>query len=178
MGGHGKVVANTLDLLNKHVVFWNDDHQPATNEDEMIVAIGNSEARERIYTGFHESKKFPTVIHPSAVISASASIGEGTWIGANVTIGPDTNIGKCCIINNNSNVDHDCVVGDFSTVSPCACICGNVTIGNHVWVGASACIREKLSVCDNVMIGIGAAVVKSIQNEGTWIGVPAKQSFL
>ena len=165
-GGHGKVVAHTLRLLGKQVTFWDDDEQPKidADEDEMIVAIGNSNVRERVYDTYckpiffgssYTSKRFPTVIHPTASVAESATIGEGTWIGANVTIGPDTNIGKCCIINNNSNVDHDCVVGDFSTVSPCACLCGNVRIGKHVWVGASTCIREKIYICDHVVIGMG-----------------------
>jgi UDP-3-O-[3-hydroxymyristoyl] glucosamine N-acyltransferase len=56
---------------------------------------------------------------------------------------------------------------------PNSVVGGNVEIGRSTYLGSCSNIREKIKISDNVKIGMNAAVVKNIEKEGTYIGVPA-----
>ena len=48
-------------------------------------------------------------------------------------------------------------------------------IGLKTWIGAGAIVLNNLSICDNCIVGAGAVVIKDLEEEGTYIGVPAKR---
>ena len=64
-----------------------------------------------------------------AMLSTSASCGDGVQILAGSVVNAATVIGAGTIVNTNASVDHDCGVGDFVHVAPGATIGGGVTIG-------------------------------------------------
>ena len=184
--GHGKVVA---DIAAKNgyedIVFLDDDESlkgcagypiignsklAVDNDCDKIVAIGNSEIREKIQK---KLSNLITLIHPNAVISRRVKIGEGSVIMAGVVISSEVVIGKGCIINTCASVDHDCKIGDFSHISVGAHVAGTCEIGSRSWVGAGAIINNNINICDSCMIGAGAVVVKNINVAGTYIGIPA-----
>lgn len=184
--GHGKVIAD-IAVQNgyKDIVFLDDNInlKKCSNyevigktdlvnnlEGDKIVAIGNSVIRERILSKISAV----TLIHPNAVIAKDAIIGKGTVIMAGVVINPNVKIGDGCIINTSSSIDHDCFVSDFSHVSVGSHLCGNVTVGSHVWVGAGSIVSNNISICDNCTLGAGAVVIKDIDKCGTYVGVPAR----
>ena len=75
--------------------------------------------------------------------------------GAIVNTG--TIIGNGVILNTASSVDHECEVDDYCHVAVGAHLCGNVNVKEETWIGA------------------GAVVVKSVEETGTYTGVPAKK---
>lgn len=98
--------------------------------------------------GFH----FITIAHPSAIVSESTELGEGSQIMAGCVIQLGVRIGQCSIINTRSSVDHDCYVGDHVHVAPGCTLCGNVTLEENVFVGAgntlipSTIVREDMNL--------------------------------
>lgn len=186
-GGHGKVIAD-IAILNgyKDIVFLDDNKRlvecagfPVIGSiseakgiiGDKIIAIGNSEIRERIQRDIETV----TLIHPNSVIGNSVKIGAGTVVAAGTIINPDAEIGKGCIINTAASVDHDCIVEDYVHVAVGAHLCGTVHIGKRTWIGAGAVISNNVNICENCIIGAGAVVVKDIVDQGTYIGVPAKR---
>ena len=139
----------------------------------FIVAIGNNKIREKIVNML--DCKWYTAVHPSAQISDSVKIGEGTCVMANSVINADAVIGNHSIVNTGSIIEHDCKIGDFCHISPSATVCGVTTVGKSVWIGAGATVKNVLTICDNTIIGVGAAVVNDITEGGTYVGVPAKK---
>ena len=90
-----------------------------------IPAIGDTEMRKRwmeelMNAGF----VIPTLIHPTAIISSSAEVGNGTVICARATIAPGVCIGKGCIISGGATVDRGVVLADWSYVE-----CGEIVSG-------------------------------------------------
>lgn len=97
-----------------------------------VVAIGNNFLRMewldrlKLY-GY----KLPILRHPSAWVSGSAKVGEGTMILQNSVVNSNAVIGRGVILNIGCTIDHDCTVRDGchiclhsvvknqSTVSPC-----------------------------------------------------------
>jgi sugar O-acyltransferase (sialic acid O-acetyltransferase NeuD family) len=181
-GGHGKVVA---DATNKKCIFLDDNQdleqvvgsieqlqQIQQDDDQVIVAIGDNKTRLSLLDGLCS---VATVVHPSATVSESASLGKGTVVFANVVLNPETIIGRGCVINTGATVDHDCVLEDGVHISPGANIGGGVTIGCCSWIGIGASVRHGTTIGKNVVVGAGAAVVSDIPDGITVAGVPAKE---
>lgn len=82
---------------------------------------------------------------------------------------------KAVIINTGATVDHDDVICDYAHISVGAHIAGTVTIEKSTWIGAGAVVSNNLHICGRVMVGAGAAVVKNIEEQGTYVGVPARK---
>ena len=140
---------------------------------QFVIAIGNNAVRKAI------SERLPvkwyTAIHPSAVVSEYATIGEGTMVLANAVINPCATVGRHCIINTSSVIEHDNKIGDFIHISPLAGLAGNVTVGSLSQVGIGAAVRQGITICGGCVIGAGAVVVKDISEEGVYAGVPARK---
>ena len=140
----------------------------------FIIAIGNSNVREKIYKNM-KTVKWYTAIHPNASISSiGVKIGFGTVIMSNAVINTNTIIGKHCIINSSSTVEHDNKINDFVHVSVGARLAGHVTVGKHTWLGVGSTVINDVCICENCMIGAGAVVIGNIKKSGTYVGVPAK----
>lgn len=191
--GHGKVVADIAKKNGYQEIAFLDDAQenkqcsifPVVgktddadkySEAEFIVAIGNPQTRKRIQEKLKE-KGLPlaTLIHPSAVIGANVSIGEGTVIMAGAVVNPDAVIGTGCIINTCSSVDHDCSILDYVHIAVGSHLAGTVQVGERTWIGAGATVSNNINICSDCMIGAGAVVVKDVEEPGCYIGVPAKR---
>lgn len=183
-GGHAHVVADIIESEgNKVVAFLDDDLNKEDcsglisefnkyNDCEFIIGIGNADVREKI-SKFN--LKWHTAIHPSAIISKTAKIGEGTVVMPNAVINARTIIGRHCIINTGTIVEHDNKIDDFTHISVGVNLGGTVSIGKKTWVGIGSTIKNNISISDNVIVGAGAVIVKDINDFGTYIGVPARK---
>lgn len=184
--GHGKVIADIAALNGyKDIIFLDDDETvkecagypvvaktTEAPEGEIVVAIGNAEIRKQMME-FYESRRFPVLIHPMAVVAKDVCIGKGSVVMAGAVINPGTKIGQGTIVNTASSIDHDCILGDYVHVAVGAHLCGTVTVGDNTWIGAGTIISNNIEVCANCIIGAGAVVIKSLIEAGTYVGVPA-----
>ena len=183
--GHGKVIIEILEALGKCVDFVVDDN-PALVEllgyevrrntgiyKEAVVAIGSCQIRKKVVEEL-QVEKWLTVIHPTAVISSRADIGEGSVVMPNAVVNSCTGIGRHCIINTGATVDHDCRIGNFVHIAPGVHISGGVTVGDGTWIGVGACVKQGVKIGKGCMVGAGAVVVNDIPDGITAMGVPAE----
>ena len=56
-------------------------------------------------------------------------------------------------------------------------IAGTVHIGKGTWIGAGAVVCNNVNICGGCMVGAGAVVVKDIDEQGTYLGVPARKEL-
>lgn len=143
---------------------------------EVVIAIGDPMIRSKVVMSLPRETKYAKLIHPSAVISDWAEIGDGCIVCAGTIITTQIKIGQHAHLNLNSTIGHDCIIGDFFTSSPGVHISGECTIGSNVFIGTNTALREKLQICDNVLIGMASNVLKSILEPGVYIGNPTKKS--
>ena len=104
----------------------------------------------------------PTLIHPSAAVSASAQLGEGVLVFENAAIGPDAVIGDDCIINTGAIVSHDCKIHNHARISPGAVLAGNVTVGENSLVGMGVTVFAGVKIGRNVIIANGQNIMGNI----------------
>ncbi|EOI5067140.1 UDP-N-acetylbacillosamine N-acetyltransferase, partial [Campylobacter jejuni] len=123
--------------------------------------------------------KIVNLIHKSALISPSASVEEnaGILIMPYVVINAKAKIEKGVILNTSSVIEHECVIGEFSHVSVGAKCAGNVKIGKNCFLGINSCVLPNLSLADDSILGGGATLVKSQNEKGVFVGVPAKRKI-
>ena len=180
-GGHGMVASEiaTIDCL-----FLDDEQQEGVagkideldliqqDGDKVFVAIGDNKTRHAISQNV---APLAILVHPSAVVSQTAIIGEGTIVCAGAVIQAGAEIGKGCIINTGATVDHDCKLGDCVHISPGAHLGGNVSVGCCTWIGINASVNHGISIGERAIVGAGAAVVSDVVSDATVMGVPARE---
>jgi sugar O-acyltransferase (sialic acid O-acetyltransferase NeuD family) len=179
-GGHAREVMSQMGV--KLTCFVDDEYvvegtTPMSkfnpNEYALMVAVADSKDRFDIVQRLPKETKYFTWIHPTALImSGDDEIGEGSFIGAYSILTTNIKIGKHAILNRGNHIGHDCVIGNYFSAMPGAIVSGNVRIYDCVYMGNNSSIRENLSIHSMCKIGMNAAVVKHIEDSGTYCGVP------
>lgn len=193
-GGHAKVVIDVaramgwdpvvaLDPLGSgHFcsdvpVVGNDDKAAELYADGInhaVVAIGNNALRMKIGAqllsiGF----TCPAIVHPSAVISPFARVGEGTVVMAGAIVSSSAQVGRFVIANTGSIIEHDCIIGDGAHVAPRSVIGGNVKIGARTLFGIGSVARPGTTIGENATVGAGSVVVSHVEDSAVVMGAPA-----
>lgn len=145
-----------------------------TDKYQVVIAIGDASSREQISNDLG-SVKYPTIVHPSAVIGSSAAFGIGCQIAQFACFTSNVIVGDFCIVNTHAGVSHECVIGNFVNLSPRSALMGHVRIGNHVTIGPGAIVLAKVEVCDHVRILPGSVVNRCITAPGVYGGSPARK---
>lgn len=187
--GHGMVIKDILNANGVMVEAFVDDNpninecygrpvlHDATGLSPMIVSIGVNKLRKMVVeklVSANRNIEFTTAIHPSAIVSPSAKIGEGTVVMAGTVINADATIGKHCIINTGASIDHECNVEDYCHIAPGVNISGASHIGEGTWVGVGTCVIQGIHIGKNCFIGAGSVVVKDIPDNTVAYGNPCR----
>jgi len=193
-GGHGKVILDMAKKIGKWVTiqFLDDYHiglsingikvigsidmiNSIVNYD-YIIAIGDNNTREFVFSKIRKNgNNLISIIDPSATISDTVKIGNGTVIMPNVVINANSIVKDCCIVNTGSIIEHDSIIGSFSHISPGAVLCGNVKIGKNVWIGANTTIINNIKISSDTIIGAGSTVIDDVLIKGTYVGSPIRK---
>lgn len=120
----------------------NEDISIEPGENRAFIKVKNADlAMSQVLEMFAPPLPvFATDIHPTAVIDASAKIGNGTKIGANCYIGPNV------------------VIGDQATIYPNVTILDESTVGHHTVVWPGAVVRERCHIGTHCIIHPNATI--------------------
>lgn len=141
------------------------------------IAVGGHRGKERVqisYTIRESGIHIPTLIHPSASVSASALVRSGSQILAGAVVAADASIGEMCIVNNSANIDHECLLGKGVHIAPGATLCGCVEVKNYAMVGAGAVVLPRLRVGIGALVGAGSVVTRHVPDGAVVAGNPAR----
>ena len=148
-GGLGQVVAESAQMSGRYTKIAFLDDSPTEDKARLYNIIGSTHEAEKfihqyIYAipafGSNEKRyelmgylkecgyKIPRIIHPTAYISPTVSIGEGTIIRPMVGISREVVIEECCLINMGAMIDHRCHIGRCTHIPIGAVVRGEVHI--------------------------------------------------
>ena len=130
-GGHGLVVAEIAAACGYDSLAFLDDNAPgavgkieemelyATRYDGVFIAIGNNALRQQLTAQLYgmQGVRVVTLIHPTAYVSPSATIGQGTVVERKAVVNTNSRIGQGCIISVGTIIDHDCEIGEFCHIN-------------------------------------------------------------
>jgi sugar O-acyltransferase (sialic acid O-acetyltransferase NeuD family) len=189
-GGHAKVVVETAQASGWSVLGTADDNAEARVFDlphlgppealqpesgvQCVIAIGSNETRTRLAERLSGRLRWAILVHPAAIISSRASLGDGTVVFAGAVIQPGVQIGQQVIINTRASVDHDCHLGNGVHIGPGAVLTGGVNLGNGVFIGAGSVVSPGVTVGEWSTLGAGGVAIRDLEAHQTFVGVPAR----
>jgi UDP-3-O-[3-hydroxymyristoyl] glucosamine N-acyltransferase len=108
-----------------------------------------------------------TLIHPTANIFDTATIGAGSFVGFCSAVSSYCQIGQHCQIQSMSVIGHHSTFGHNSVLDRTAYIIGNARVGSNVNIGfGSAVVKTFATVGDNAVIHPRITVMRDVdQNE-------------
>jgi UDP-perosamine 4-acetyltransferase len=140
-----------------------------------LGAVGVPERRKIVYGEACRNGLEPvSVVHPSALISKSATIGLGFSALARVVVNPAALIGENVCLNSGTIIEHDCRIGDHVFVAPGVLLSGGVEVGSASFVGIGAVVRQGVRIGAHSIVGAGAVVIRDVDNGSIVAGVPAR----
>lgn len=199
-GGHGAVVADTavsagfvlvgvLDRVRPDVaeappfggVPWRGDPEdPHPSLAELLgdgarihAAVGEAGLRRRWLEPHLDAAA--TIIHPSAVVSPSAELGVGCFIGPRAVVNARARIGVGAIVNSGAIVEHDVHVGSFAHLAPASVLLGQSRVGDNALIGGGAVVLPSRTVGAGATIGAGAVATRQVAENDVVVGVPARR---
>jgi sugar O-acyltransferase (sialic acid O-acetyltransferase NeuD family) len=197
-GGHAKVLVDALHRAGREVIglttldhgiagqsvlgcrlLGNDEILDSYGRDQvrLVNGIGSVDSlakRKQVFENFKKQGfQFTTVIHPSAIVSSDAKLGEGVQIMAGAIIQPGVAIGDNTIVNTRAAVDHDCKIGEHVHVAPGCTLSGNVAVGAETHIGAGATVIHGITIGRRCLVAAGAVVCSDIPDTGRVAGIPA-----
>ncbi len=200
-GGHGKVMVEALramggfrivcfidprdELWGTEVagveVIGGDDllgRQYDAGVRHIFIGLGGADdtrPRMRLYERALAAGFTPiSTVHPHAVLSPSARLGEGVSVLAGAVLNADAEVGANVIVNTAAVVEHDCRLGDHAHVATGARLASGVSVGRGVHVGAGATVLQGLHLGEGAVVGAGAVVIGDVEDGVVVVGVPAR----
>ena len=143
------------------------DHE-VQQEVEYVMGIANMKYRRVIIEQLQqEGARFATLIHPTALVSPSATIGAGCVISHNVSIGPKAVLGDFNLINSRCTIGHDTTIGSYNFLAPQVVTGGFAVIGDENFIGTNGVLLPAITLGNSTTIAAGMIVDKNVQNDAT-----------
>jgi sugar O-acyltransferase (sialic acid O-acetyltransferase NeuD family) len=194
-GGHAKVAIDTIRAGQRFRLAGIISDDPATPPVEpdvphigplssdvvreygiqhTFIAIGANSVRARIAHLLDGNVTWVSIVHPSAIVSPTATIGSGVLLCAGSIVQPFVTIGDHTIINTAATVDHDSNIGAFSHIAPGVHLSGAVTVGEGAFLGIGSAAIPGAQVGAWSVVGAGSTVVHDLPPNITAVGTPAR----
>lgn len=194
-GGAGREVKEIADQNNywKDIVFIDDTIEEgefkgvkrmpfdtfqrnySISEVEVVIALGEPKYKELLYNKVSDAGyRFANIIHPKAIINASAELGRGLIIKAGAIISSDAIVKDNVSVQEYAVVGHDTVVECHAQISAFVMIAGHCHIGKKTYIGLSVPVKEETKIGNNVIVGMGSVVIRDIPDDMIAMGNPAR----
>lgn len=142
-----------------------------------VGSVGNPNIRIKLYNILKNlGYIFPKIVDKTAIVSPSAIIKDGAFVGKGAIINAKVTIEKQCIINSGSIVEHDCNINEFVHLAPGVTLSGGITIGKRTHIGTNATIIQNINIGNDVIVGAGSVIVKDINNGAKVYGNPGREA--
>ena len=200
-GGHAKAIIEIITMRKEyHIVGISDNNSgkkgklisgvPIIGDDENLQAcfqkgikrafitlgtVADTRARIKLYMMIKEiGFELINVIHPSAIIAHSLTMGSGNALMAGSIINAYSAIGNNCIINTGAIIEHDCVIEDHVHIATGAKLAGNVKVKEGAHIGIGAIVKQGVTIGRHSIVGAGAVVLEDIPDNVVCAGIPAR----
>lgn len=145
-------------------------------DDVFFCALGDAHWRKH-YAELIKSKggHFISIIHPTALVSPNATIGEGCCIGAFTSISPNVTVGDHVMIQSYDDFGHDSSIGDYASIESYVFLGGYASVGELSTMHTKSSIIPHKSIGKECVVGFGSVVMRNFTDGVHVFGNPAKK---
>ncbi|MEV7891044.1 acetyltransferase [Streptomyces sp. NPDC002817] len=148
-------------------------------EARVVICVGNPRdyaARARLVRRLGlPTDRYATVVHPTAVVSATSEVGPGSVLLAHCVLTAAVRVGAQVAVMPHVILTHDDVVEDYATLTSGVRLGGGVRLERGAYVGSGALVREGTTVGAWSQIGMGSSVLGDVPPGEVWVGSPARR---
>jgi len=149
-------------------------HQPAS-ENVYLCGLGLPLVKEKVIGPLLKARaEFITFVHPTALVGARVSLGQGVVLCPGAILSADITVGDFAMVNLNSTIGHDASLGAWTTLSAQCDITGHVKVADRVFMGSRATIIPGKTIGSRAILGAGAVVISDVPANVTVVGNPAR----
>jgi len=144
-------------------------------KDAFLLAIGIPVVRRSIAENMRaRGARFMSLVHPTALVSETAIVEEGSIICPYAIVSADTRVGSFTLMNYHSSLGHDASTGSYCVLSPYATIGGGGRIGDDVFMGMHASVGPGKTVGSLSKISANSAALAHVPPKSLVYGVPGR----
>lgn len=205
-GGFGREVFLLLQRLNKVKIQWNilgfyddnpfvsfggskipinylgtlNDLNKIKNSLAIVIALGNPTNIKNVTKNIsNKNIYFPNIIALDSVIyDDELKIGYGNIITSGCIFTDNITIGNFNVFNLKTSVGHDVKIGNCNVFNPNSAISGNVIIGNNNFFGLNSSVVQDKKIGSDNKIGAATLILRNINDDEFYFGVPGYKSSL
>lgn len=145
-----------------------------SNDDEFVCSFYDIPNRMNAVKAIeNKDGKFTNIIHPTANILSTATLGLGNIIGAFVTISTDVTIKNHVFIQDHCNIGHDSIIEDYCHIFVGCTLCGINMIGAESMLFTRSIIYPKVKVGVGSVVSAASVVLRKVKDGETVMGNPA-----
>ena len=143
--------------------------------DYLLLAIGVPYVRRQVAESLLAvGAAFLTLVHPTAIVAASARIGTGAILCPYSIASDACRVGRFVIMNYHTSLGHDASAGDFAVLSPYATLGGNAHVADDVFLGLHAAVAPSRSLGQRTKVAANSAAFVDVPADAIVFGVPGR----
>jgi len=147
--------------------------------DALLLAIGIPEVRRRVAEDLlSRGAEFLTLVHPTAIVAPTASIGPGSIVCPYAIVSDTATVGRFSLLNYHSSLGHDASVGDYAVLSPYATLGGGGSICEDVFMGMHSSVGPGKRIGARSKVSANSVALADAPPNSIIFGVPGRISSL
>lgn len=151
-----------------------DDYQICEN-DRFVLAVGKVDVRKKLIRILKKKgASFFSLIHPTAIVSKTAMLGEGVMVCPFGLVNSHAQLGDFVLLNIFASVAHDAKIGDHSVLCPYATVNGFAKLGEEVFMATHSTVIPSISVGKGATISANSVATRNVPPGSVVFGVPGK----
>lgn len=115
-----------------------------------------------------------SIVSPSAYVSPSAQIGNGTIVMHGAIINAGVKVGSNCIINSRTLLEHDTQVLDNCHISTGVILNGGVLVEEGCFIGSGTIVKQGVSIGERSVVGMGSRLRSNLTANSRFLGKSLK----
>lgn len=150
------------------------EYHPGTG-DALLLAIGIPGVRRRVAESLAcRGATFLTLVHPTAIVTPTATIGEGSVLCPYSIVSDSATLGRHVLLNYHASLGHDSSAGDFTVFSPYAALGGHAHVGEDCFLGMHACVGPGRTVAARGKVSANSCALADAPADSIVFGVPGR----
>lgn len=143
-------------------------------DDVFISSIGGKSRVTCCEIILKKGGRFFNLIHQTARIGTNVKLGTGNLVGAYTSIGADADIGNYNMIQSYTVIGHDTVISNFIRIDTHVVCVGGTKVFDKATIHTNSVINHKVVINSGATVGAQSFVIKSVPENTTVFGSPAK----